>query len=83
MRAFIDSDPLHPVDAVVRSASYEARPIAGGSLAYQVNATLAADPGEGLRLGIRGTAQIAGDEVPLAFWLFRKPLTTVRQWLGI
>jgi HlyD family secretion protein/Biotin-lipoyl like len=83
VRAFIDSDPLHPVDAVVRSASYEARPIAGGRLAYQVNATLAAGSGEGLRLGIRGTAQIAGAEVPLAFWLFRKPLTTVRQWLGL
>jgi hypothetical protein len=36
-----------------------------------------------LRIGLRGTARIAGDQVPLVFYLFRRPLTALRQMLGV
>ena len=83
VRAFLDSDPLNPVDGVVRQASYEAKEIEGGLMAYRIRARLDAPASDALRLGIRGTAQISGADVPLAFWLFRRPLTTIRQWLGL
>lgn len=82
VRAFLDSDPLRPVSAEVRSASYEARLIEGNVMAYRVYASV--DAGQsGLRLGIRGTAQLSGDEVPLAFYLFRRPIAAIRQRLGL
>ena len=34
------------------------------------------------RLGLKGTARIDGGTVPLIWWLFRKPLATVRQFVG-
>ena len=35
------------------------------------------------RIGLRGTAKILGDRVPLALYLFRRPLALLRQSLGI
>ena len=83
VRAFLDSDPVNPVSAVVRSASYEARQHDNGVLAYQVLADVPADKAQSIRLGIHGTAQVTADRVPLAFWLFRRPFTAMRQWLGL
>ncbi len=34
-------------------------------------------------LGLSGTAVLYGPPVPLGYWLFRKPLAGVRQWLGL
>lgn len=82
VRAFLDSDPLKPMDAVVRSVSFEAQTIENNTMAYRIYATLAA--GEAAtRLGTRGTAQVYGDKVPLAFYLLRRPVAAMRQWLGI
>lgn len=83
VRAFLDSDPVNPVAAVVKSASYEARQHDNGVLAYQVLAEIPADKAKAIRLGIHGTAQVAADRVPLAFWLFRRPFTAMRQWSGL
>ncbi|MDO9417174.1 efflux RND transporter periplasmic adaptor subunit [Pararhizobium sp.] len=82
VRAFLDSDPLRPALAKVVSASFEARMIEGDILAYRIYATLDAVP-EGLRLGIRGTAQISGKKVALAYYLFRKPIAVLRQRFGL
>ncbi len=83
VRLFLNSDPLNPVKARLRQASYHAREIAGAGMVYQVLAELAADDAAGLRVGLRGTAQIFGDDVLLGFYLFRKPLSTLRQYFGI
>jgi len=82
VRAFLDSNPLRPTSAKVGSASYEAQMIEGNILAYRVYAAI--EPGQSdLRLGIRGTAQISGDRVPLAYYLFRRPIAAIRQRLGL
>ena len=56
-------------------------------LRFELNdyvATLTLEDGRALpRLGVRGTAQVAGDDVPLALYLFRRPLTVARQWTGL
>ena len=44
------------------------------------------DPNEGgdatVRIGLRGTAKIYGDRVLLGYYLFRRPLATLRGWTG-
>ncbi|WP_144223370.1 efflux RND transporter periplasmic adaptor subunit [Mesorhizobium amorphae] len=82
VRAFLDSDPLRPLTAHVRTASYEAQLIEGNVLAYRIYATIEEKP-DNLRLGIRGTAQVSGDKVPLAYYLFRRPIAAIRQRLGL
>ena len=79
---FLNVDPLHPLQARLTHASYEAGLSAAGVLSYRVKAAL--EPGEAPpRIGLRGTAKILGDRVPLALYLFRRPLALLRQSLGI
>jgi multidrug efflux pump subunit AcrA (membrane-fusion protein) len=82
VRAFLDSDPLNPARATVVAASFEARMIEGDILAYRIYAELDGEPHD-MRLGIRGTAQISGEKVALAYYLFRKPISVIRQRLGL
>ena len=35
------------------------------------------------RIGLQGTANVHGRTVPLLLYLFRRPLTGLRQWLGV
>ncbi|MNT88624.1 hypothetical protein D3C72_2292120 [compost metagenome] len=35
------------------------------------------------RVGLKGTAKLYGERTPLAGYLLRKPLATLRVWLGI
>jgi multidrug resistance efflux pump len=80
---FLNTAPLAPVRAVIRSVAYEASARPDVTLAHRVRATLA-EAGEAKpRLGLKGTARIDGERVPLVWWLFRRPLATIRQTLGV
>lgn len=79
---FLNVDPLNPVRGHIVHASYEPGLTPGGVLAYRVRAEL--DPDQPMpRIGMRGTARIQGDRVPLAFYLFRRPLAAIRQAVGL
>lgn len=82
VKVFLDADPLHPLEAVLETSSYQAEPSATDQLVYRVLASPSGDQSPP-RIGARGTAQIFGEHVSLAFFLFRRPITTVRQFLGI
>ena len=56
--------------------------VEGDKLAYRIYAELE-EPPQGMRLGIRGTAQIYGDRVFLGYSLFRKPIALMRQKFGL
>lgn len=78
---FLNSRPLTPLRARVRSLAYEATARPDTSIAHRLRASL--DDGEEKpRLGLKGTARIDGDTVPLVWWLFRRPLATIRQFVG-
>ncbi|WP_286192201.1 efflux RND transporter periplasmic adaptor subunit [Roseomonas genomospecies 6] len=79
---YLNVDPLRPLRATVAHASYEPGLTQGGVLAYRVRADLAPDQPTP-RIGLRGTAKIQGERVPLAFYLFRRPLAAVRQTVGL
>lgn len=83
VRLFMDSAPLYPVEAKLKNASYHAKPDIDGVLSYRTVATFSnAEENVVPRIGLRGTAQIHGEKVPLAFYIFRKPLSVMRQWIG-
>jgi hypothetical protein len=65
----------------VKSVSYQAEPTTSGILAYRVKAELDAED-QLPRIGLMGTAKISGNRVPLIYYLFRKPISAARQWLG-
>jgi len=77
---FLDSDPLQRHDAQLTSVAYEAAMTAAGLLAYRLDARfLSKTP----RIGLRGTAKIYGEYVPLAAYLFRRPLAALRKTVGL
>lgn len=82
VRVFMDSDPLNPLQARIVRASPMARASDGGALTFRTDAELA-NAGAMPPLGHRGTAQISGNTVSLAFYLFRRPLAALRQRTGL
>lgn len=83
VRMFLAVDPLNPVAAVLRRASYDAELTPEGVLAYRVEAGFLNEAGQAPRLGLQGTAKLYGEHAPLAFTLFRRPISAVRQMLGL
>jgi len=83
VRAFFDAAPLHPISATITQASYQAEVLSGDFLAYRIDAdieTPSASPT--LRIGWQGTAKVYGTQAPLFYYLFRRPIAAVRQFLG-
>ncbi|SFJ17347.1 HlyD family secretion protein [Phyllobacterium sp. CL33Tsu] len=82
VRAFLDGDPLNPLEATVSSTSQQARMVEGQGLVYRIDGQF--DSGRPLpRPGVRGTAQLFSDKAPLGYYLFRRPLTWLRQKVGL
>jgi multidrug resistance efflux pump len=83
VKIFLDSDPLKPWLASVRRADYKAKVGENDVVSFRVVADLKGEQDRQMpRLGVRGTAQLSGDNVSLAFYLFRRPITALRQWIG-
>jgi hypothetical protein len=78
---FLDTAPLSPVAATVSRINHEPRPLEGKGLAFSIHATIT--DGQTAPLGVRGTAHIRGESVPLGLFLFRRPISYLRQWLGL
>ncbi|WP_254926200.1 efflux RND transporter periplasmic adaptor subunit [Bordetella genomosp. 11] len=78
---YLASAPLDSVSARVRYVAHDAVPRPDGSYAYRVRARI--DGGAGQRVGLKGTAKLIGDRVPLVYWMLRRPLATIRQHVGL
>ena len=83
VKIYLDSDPTSARHGIIMSADYQARTLPVNTTAYRVTARLTGIDEATPRLGARGTAQLYGEDVPLAFYLFRRPLSALRQWVGI
>lgn len=83
VKVFLDADPLHPHQAVVVRSAHEARKTTGDVIAYEIIARFSDKNIAKPRLGVRGTAQVYGENAPLFFYLFRRPLSALRQKLGL
>ncbi|MDA0911432.1 MAG: efflux RND transporter periplasmic adaptor subunit [Proteobacteria bacterium] len=81
VKLFLNADPLNPVYGTVSYASFEATITSSQILAYQVTADITSND-KTLRIGSQGTAKLMGEKVSLFYYLFRKPITTLRQFFG-
>lgn len=80
-RLYLSANPLEPVIGSVHYVSHEAARRPDGIYAYRVRASLTETSPH--RIGLKGTVRLTGEEVPLAYWMVRRPLATVREFFGI
>jgi hypothetical protein len=78
---YLASAPLSAVSARMRYVAHDAVPRPDGSYAYRMRARL--DGHTSQRVGLKGTAKLVGDWVPLVYWMLRRPLATIRQHVGL
>lgn len=84
IKLFLDNSPLDSLEAKLTSASYYAKSMPGGHMAYEAYADLHLESNHPLpRIGARGVAKVYGRKAPLGYWLFRRPITLIRQSIGV
>jgi len=81
VQLFLNTAPATPLAASVLRVGYRASAGGDGTLAYRVRASFA--QANGARIGLKGTAKLYGERTPLIVYLLRRPLATVRVWLGV
>jgi HlyD family secretion protein len=82
VKIFLDSSPFDPIEAKLIRTDFQARQRENQTLAFRIIAESDGPQSKIVRLGVRGTAQVYSDRVSLAFYLFRRPISAARQWLG-
>ena len=82
VKVFLDINPIKPLAGKLLRASYEPELSPEEVLSYKIVSSLEKNQ-EIPRIGLRGTAKIYGSKVTLFYYLFRKPITFVRQLIGI
>lgn len=77
---YLASRPFAAVSGQLSYLNHEATPRPDGSYAYRARARL--DGAEGRRIGLKGTAKLHGGWAPMAYWILRRPLASIRQFLA-
>lgn len=80
VRLYLASTPFEPIQAELRYLGFEAIARADGNYAYRLRARLSQPTAQ--RIGLKGTVKVQGPWVPLAYWVFRRPLALIRQTLA-
>jgi Biotin-lipoyl like/HlyD family secretion protein len=81
MKLFLHTDPLHPIAAKLQQTSYQATMSPENVASYRLKGAF--DESKTLpRIGLRGTARISGEWSVLGYYLFRRPISATREWLG-
>jgi hypothetical protein len=82
VKLFLNANPFSSVPATVSHASYHAEVLSNNRLTYRVTAQLEQGASE-LRIGWQGSAKIYGEQVLLFTYLFRRPISAIRPWIGL
>jgi hypothetical protein len=82
VKLFLNADPFSSVPATVSHAGYHAEVLPNDTLAYRVTAQLEQGASE-FRVGWQGTAKIYGEQTSLFTYLFRRPISAIRPWIGL
>lgn len=77
---YLSSSPLSPVSGQLRYMAHDAVQRPDGSYAYRVRAKIEGKTDH--RVGLKGTAKLQGRWVPLTYWMLRRPLATIRAYMG-
>ena len=79
---FLNVSPDIPNDAQLHYVNFQAEMSPEGLFAFRARADFPSKE-QMPRIGLRGTAKIYGKQVPLYYYLFRRPVAAARQWLGL
>jgi len=82
VKLFLNANPFSSVSATVSHASYHAEVLSNNKLTYRVTAQLEQGSSE-FRIGWQGSAKIYGKQVMLFTYLFRRPISAIRPWIGL
>ena len=83
VKVFLDINPMKSLEGKLLRASYQPSLSPEGILSYKLTASYEGNAKSLPRIGLRGTAKVYGSKVTLFYYLFRKPITFVRQLIGI
>ena len=78
---YLSASPFFSVNGQVRYVGHDAMPRPEGAYAYRLRASLPESTDH--RVGLKGTAKIYGGWVPFSYWVIRRPLAVIRQYLAI
>jgi hypothetical protein len=82
MKLFLHTDPLHPISAKLQQTSYQASMSPENVSSYRLKGAFD-ETKQVPRIGLRGTARISGEWSVLGYYLFRRPISAAREWLGV
>jgi multidrug resistance efflux pump len=77
----LDADPSVSHSATLRFLANHSQVNSDGMACFRAEADWI-EPEPGLRMGLQGTAVLYGNDVPLGYWLLRRPLAAVRRFIG-
>lgn len=78
---FLDGSPLTALPGSVTRTSFRPVMSAEQQLAFRLYARF--ERPDMHRVGLRGVARVSADDVPLWFYLFRRPISAMRQRFGL
>ncbi|MPT13168.1 HlyD family efflux transporter periplasmic adaptor subunit [Comamonas sp.] len=81
VKLYLAANPMAGLEGKLRYMAYDANARPDGSYAYRVRASLSLAKEEA-RIGLKGTAKLQGDWVPLVYWVLRKPWAVLRQFIA-
>jgi multidrug resistance efflux pump len=85
VKLFLQIAPLKPLLAQVSQTSYQSVLSPEGVSAYRLRAKfsdLTQEQRELARIGLKGTAKLYGEKSPLGYYLFRRPISALRELTG-
>lgn len=84
IKLFFDNTVFQSWDAKISYIAYKPELTPEGVLSYKIIADFTNIKKNEVvpKIGLRGTAKIYSNKVSLFFYLFRKPITSLRQWLA-
>ena len=82
VRVFLDVNPISPYKGKLLRSTYEPELSPEEVLSYKLVSSFEVNK-KTPRIGLRGTAKVYGSRVMLFYYLFRKPITFVRQLIGV
>lgn len=82
VKIYLNIDPLVSYDAKLSYIADFSVITAKGVNSFSAEANWV-DPPKEARLGLEGNAILYGDDVSIFYWLFRKPILKIREWLEI
>lgn len=81
VKVFLHTRPLSPIAATLMQTSYQPTLSPDNIASYRLKAAFT-DSDELPRIGLRGTARVTGEWSNLGYYLLRRPIAAVREWIG-